>query len=57
MSRHGGGNRLVVVAAAAFAGLALGIVLTSGLVEGSAADVGEIQAPLTMSTAPEHIID
>ena len=57
MSRHSGGNKLVVVAGAAFVGLALGIVLTSGLVEGAAFDVGEVQGPLTMSTAPEHIIE
>ena len=57
MGRDGGGNKLIVLAAAAVVGLALGIVLMSGRLAGAAPNVDEIQAPLTTSTDRDDVID
>jgi hypothetical protein len=57
MGRDGGGNKLVVLAAAAVVGLALGIVLMSGRLAGATPNVDEIQAPLTTSTDLDDVID
>ena len=57
MGRDGGSNQLLVLAAVAVVGLALGIVLMSGRLAGAAPDVGEIQAPLTTSTAFDDVVD